>query len=71
MFQAVAAAKVQEVREITKIERIGAHSHIRGLGLDDGLEPRNVSILGTTSSPLRVTHIRIPFPNKWVHSSAT
>lgn len=44
MFQAVAAAKVQEVREITKIERIGAHSHIRGLGLDDGLEPRNVSI---------------------------
>ncbi|KAG8286666.1 RuvB-like 2 [Homalodisca vitripennis] len=40
---AVAAAKVQEVREITKIERIGAHSHIRGLGLDDGLEPRQVS----------------------------
>lgn len=40
---AVAAAKVQEVREITRIERIGAHSHIRGLGLDDCLEPRNVS----------------------------
>uniref|UniRef100_A0A1B6D3M9 RuvB-like helicase n=1 Tax=Clastoptera arizonana TaxID=38151 RepID=A0A1B6D3M9_9HEMI len=38
-----AAAKVQEVREITRIERIGAHSHIRGLGLDDSLEPRNVS----------------------------
>ncbi|XP_051172172.1 ruvB-like 2 [Leptopilina boulardi] len=39
----VAAAKVREVREITRIERIGAHSHIRGLGLDDCLEARNVS----------------------------
>ncbi|XP_018049201.1 PREDICTED: ruvB-like 2 [Atta colombica] len=34
---------VQEVREVTRIERIGAHSHIRGLGLNDSLEPRNVS----------------------------
>lgn len=25
------------------MERIGAHSHIRGLGLDDALEPRDVS----------------------------
>lgn len=37
------AAKVQEVRDITRIERIGAHSHIRGLGLDDSLQPRDVS----------------------------
>ena len=37
------AQKVQEVREVTRIERIGAHSHIRGLGLDDALEARNVS----------------------------
>ena len=29
---------VQEVKELTRIERIGAHSHIRGLGLDDALE---------------------------------
>lgn len=29
-----------ELRDVTKIERIGAHSHIRGLGLDDALEPR-------------------------------
>jgi len=43
-LQAAAAAKVQEVREITRIERIGAHSHIRGLGLDDSLEPRHVSV---------------------------
>lgn len=28
---------------MTRIERIGAHSHIRGLGLDDALEPREVS----------------------------
>lgn len=32
-----------EVRDITRIERIGAHSHIRGLGLDDILEARPVS----------------------------
>lgn len=31
------------MREITRIERIGAHSHIRGLGLDDSLDPRQVS----------------------------
>lgn len=28
---------------MTRIERIGAHSHIRGLGLDDSLEARDVS----------------------------
>jgi len=33
----------QEVKDITRIERIGTHSHIRGLGLDDSLEARNVS----------------------------
>lgn len=32
-----------EIREVTRIERIGTHSHIRGLGLDDVLEARNVS----------------------------
>jgi RuvB-like protein 2 len=32
-----------EIRDLTRIERIGAHSHIRGLGLDDALEARNVS----------------------------
>lgn len=31
------------MREITRVERVGAHSHIRGLGLDDSLEPRKVS----------------------------
>ena len=28
------------VRELTRLERIGAHSHIRGLGLNDGLGAR-------------------------------
>ena len=28
---------------MTRIERIGAHSHIRGLGLDDTLDPRQTS----------------------------
>jgi len=32
-----------DVKDVTRIERIGAHSHIRGLGLDDALEPREVS----------------------------
>jgi len=31
------------VRELTRLERIGAHSHIRGLGLDDALEARKKS----------------------------
>mmetsp|Transcript_20796 Transcript_20796/g.34427 ORF Transcript_20796/g.34427 Transcript_20796/m.34427 type:complete len:471 (+) Transcript_20796:198-1610(+) len=35
--------KMQEVKDLTRIERIGAHSHIRGLGLDDALEPRQSS----------------------------
>lgn len=33
----------KEIRDLTRMERIGAHSHIRGLGLDDSLEPREVS----------------------------
>uniref|UniRef100_A0AAY5ECQ6 RuvB-like helicase n=1 Tax=Electrophorus electricus TaxID=8005 RepID=A0AAY5ECQ6_ELEEL len=43
VFVKMANTKVPEVRDITRIERIGAHSHIRGLGLDDALEPRQVS----------------------------
>ncbi|XP_075245109.1 ruvB-like 2 [Convolutriloba macropyga] len=43
MIQTPASNKVAEVREVTRIERIGAHSHIRGLGLDDTLEARKVS----------------------------
>lgn len=34
---------IKEIREITRMERIGAHSHIRGLGLDDTLDPRAIS----------------------------
>merc|ERR1712054_597829 len=40
---AIAAPSATEVKDLTRIERIGAHSHIRGLGLDDGLEARLVS----------------------------
>lgn len=35
--------KISEMRDLTRIERIGAHSHIRGLGLDTTLEPRFTS----------------------------
>lgn len=33
----------QDVKDVTKIERIGAHSHIRGLGLDDSCSARPIS----------------------------
>ena len=33
-------AKIAEMKDVTRIERISAHSHIRGLGLDDALEAR-------------------------------
>jgi len=32
--------KIKEEKEISRIERIGTHSHIRGLGLDESLDPR-------------------------------
>jgi RuvB-like protein 2 len=31
---------------MTRLERIGAHSHIRGLGLDDSLDPRKCGSQG-------------------------
>jgi RuvB-like protein 2 len=36
----VATPKVAEVRDVTRVERIGAHSHIRNLGLNESLDPR-------------------------------
>lgn len=39
----ISAPKVSEVKDVTRIERISAHSHIRGLGLDDSLDPRQIS----------------------------
>lgn len=31
---------VGEVRDVTRTDRVSAHSHIRGLGLGDELDPR-------------------------------
>jgi RuvB-like protein 2 len=42
----VSDPKFRQVRDLTRIERIGAHSHIRGLGLDDQLVPRKASSQG-------------------------
>ncbi|KAL7746393.1 RuvB-like protein 2 [Sorochytrium milnesiophthora] len=39
---ATISTNVQE-KDVARVERIGAHSHIRGLGLDDALEPRATS----------------------------
>ncbi|KAH9577234.1 RuvB-like [Trypanosoma melophagium] len=38
-----ATIRTDEARDLTRVERIGAHSHIRGLGLDDALEARMTS----------------------------
>ncbi|KAL5988260.1 RuvB-like 2 [Asimina triloba] len=48
----MAELKLSESRDLTRIERIGAHSHIRGLGLDSSLNPRSVSegMVGQTSA---------------------
>ncbi|CAM0879581.1 unnamed protein product [Alopecurus aequalis] len=35
--------RLSESRDLSRIERIGAHSHIRGLGLDSSLEARDSS----------------------------
>ncbi|CCW60666.1 unnamed protein product [Phytomonas sp. EM1] len=35
--------RTEEARDLTRVERVGAHSHIRGLGLDDTLEARRLS----------------------------
>lgn len=39
----MAGVSLPSVKDLTRIERIGAHSHIRGLGLDDSLDARAVS----------------------------
>ncbi|KAM2779393.1 hypothetical protein COP1_014671 [Malus domestica] len=51
-FSAMAELKLSESRDLTRIKRIGAHSHIHGLGLDSVLEARDVSqgIVGQTSA---------------------
>ena len=33
--------KIDQVKDVNRLERIDAHSHIRGLGLNDSLEPRS------------------------------
>merc|ERR1712194_959171 len=35
--------KIADLKDVQRLERIGAHSHIRGLGLDDSLDARLVS----------------------------
>lgn len=36
---------VFNINMIISISYLGAHSHIRGLGLDDALEPRQVALI--------------------------
>lgn len=37
------AAPDGAVTDLTRVERVGAHSHIRGLGLDEHLQPKAVA----------------------------
>ena len=59
----------QETDALRGIERIGAHSHIRGLGLDDALDAKNVSqgMVGQEDArkacgviPVSYTHLTLP-----------
>jgi RuvB-like protein 2 len=40
MADAKRGVRTEEARDLTRIERVGTHSHIRGLGLDDALDAR-------------------------------
>jgi RuvB-like protein 2 len=56
-----------EVKDLTRIERIGAHSHIRGLGLDDGLEARAISqgMVGQAAArKVKLSYCRFGAPNR-------
>jgi DNA helicase TIP49 (TBP-interacting protein) len=61
-----AGLKVAEVKDLTRIERIGAHSHIRGLGLDDSLEARHVSqgMVGQEKARRAAGVVRGCFPSR-------
>lgn len=39
----MADPKISEVKDVNRNELVSAHSHIRGLGLDDALEPRETA----------------------------
>ena len=66
------AAGGTEVRDVTRIERIGAHSHVRGLGLDDALEPRQVSqgMVGQNAARKATRRARGPQKDNLVHFCA-
>lgn len=51
MASSIKISNNTSVRELTRLERIGAHSHIRGLGLDDALEPRKGGSQGMVGQP--------------------
>eukprot|EP00551_Chaetoceros_affinis_P008693 CAMPEP_0203684436 /NCGR_PEP_ID=MMETSP0090-20130426/48036_1 /ASSEMBLY_ACC=CAM_ASM_001088 /TAXON_ID=426623 /ORGANISM="Chaetoceros affinis, Strain CCMP159" /LENGTH=507 /DNA_ID=CAMNT_0050553611 /DNA_START=47 /DNA_END=1570 /DNA_ORIENTATION=+ len=51
MTSSIQISNNASVRELTRLERIGAHSHIRGLGLDDALEPRKGGSQGMVGQP--------------------
>ena len=63
--------KIQEVKDLSRIERIGAHSHIRGLGLDESLEPRKNSqgMVGQVNLNLLFLILARRKKSSWYHST--
>lgn len=59
-----------EVNNVFKIERVGAHSHIRGLGIKSNLEPFSIGsgmvgqCLARKAAGLIVQMIKVLFLNK-------
>jgi len=58
MEEAFNTDKIISEAMLTKLERTGAHSHIRGLGLDDMLTPKEVSLSLTDCFILLTTFYR-------------
>lgn len=44
--------KIEEVRSTTKKQRIAAHSHVKGLGLDENgiAKPQDAGLVGQTAA---------------------
>lgn len=53
--------KIEEVKSTTKIHRIGAHSHIKGLGLDERGEAIKVAagLVGQTQASFKILTFKL------------
>ena len=59
--------KVAEVKDVTRIERVGAHSHIRGLGINESLDPRQRA-MGMVGQVIIIETVDLSEKSGWSHS---